>query len=52
MKILFRAFLLFIAFLIALGIVKWLFVKLFVLALWVAMIAFVAYIIFAVLKRA
>jgi hypothetical protein len=52
MKILFRALLLLIAFFIVLGIVKFLFVKLFFLALWIGTILLVAYILISILKRA
>ncbi len=51
MRVLMRALLLFIVFVIALSIVKFLFVKLFFLALWVAVIAFLVYIVSAVLKK-
>jgi len=44
-------FLLF-AFVIALGIVKWLFLKLFFVALYAALIAFGAYFIYSILKKA
>jgi hypothetical protein len=52
MKVLFRAALLLLAFFIALGLVKWLFAKVLILALYVAAIAFIAYIILALLKKA
>jgi len=52
MRIIFRAGLLLIAFFIALSIIKFLFVKLFFFALWVAAIAFVIYLVSAILKKA
>ena len=52
MRIVFRALLVFIAFMIALGLVKFLFFKLFFFALWIAAIAFLIYIVSAVVKRA
>ena len=51
MRILFRALLLFVAFVIALGVVKFLFFKLFFFALWIAAIAFLVYIVSSVVKR-
>jgi hypothetical protein len=52
MKILFRALLLFIAFVIALGVIKFLFFKLFFFALWVAAIVFLIWIVSAIVRRA
>jgi hypothetical protein len=52
MRILFRALLLFLAFVIALSVVKFLFFKLFFFALWIAAIVFLIYIVSAVVKRA
>ena len=52
MKVLFRAGLLVIAFFIVLSIIKFLFFKLFFLALWIAAIAFDVYLISAILKKA
>jgi hypothetical protein len=52
MKILFRALLLFIAFVIALGVIKFLFFKLFFFALWVGAIVFLIWIVSAVVRRA
>ncbi|HEY4491554.1 MAG TPA: hypothetical protein VI958_06105 [Acidobacteriota bacterium] len=52
LKVIFRAGLLVIAFFIALSIIKFLFFKLFFIALWVAAIAFLVYLVSAILKRA
>ena len=52
MKVLFRAFLLLIAFLVALSILKFFFIKVFIFGLWVAAIAFVLYVLSAILKKA
>jgi len=52
MRFLFRACLVFIAFLIALSIIKFLFVKLFVLALWVGAIVLAIYFLSALFKKA
>ena len=52
MKILFRALLLFIAFVVALSVIKFLFFKLFFFALWVAAIVFLIWIVSAAVKRA
>jgi hypothetical protein len=52
MRIVFRALLLLIAFMIALSVIKFLFFKLFFFALWVAAIVFLIYIVSALLKRA
>ena len=52
MKILFRALLLFIGLMIALGVIKFLFFKLFFFALWVAAIVFLIWIVSAIVKRA
>jgi|GraSoiStandDraft_4_1057263.scaffolds.fasta_scaffold7282720_1 hypothetical protein len=52
MRILFRALLLLFAFFIALSVVKFLFFKLFFLALWVGAIAFVIYMVSCIFKKA
>jgi hypothetical protein len=52
MKIVFRALLLFIGFLVALGVIKFLFFKLFFFAVWVAAIIFLIWLVAAILKRA
>jgi hypothetical protein len=52
MRILFRAMVLLIAFFIALSIVKFLFFKLFFLALWVGAIAFLIYLVTAIFRKA
>jgi hypothetical protein len=52
LRVIFRAGLLVIAFFIALGIIKFLFFKLFFFALWIAAIAFVIYLLSAILKKA
>ena len=52
MKILFRALLLFIAFVVALSLIKAVFFKLFFFALWVAAILFLIWMVSAVVKRA
>ncbi len=52
MKILFRALLLFIGFLVALSIIKFLFFKLFFFAIWVAAIVFLIWLVATVVKRA
>lgn len=51
MRILFRAMLLLVAFLIALSVVKFLFIKLFFLALWVGAIAFLIFLVTSILKK-
>ena len=52
MKILFRALLLFVAFVVALSLIKIVFFKLFFFALWVAAIVFLIWLVSAVVKRA
>ena len=52
MKIVFRALLLFVGFLIALGVIKFLFFKLFFFAVWVAAIVFLIWLVAAIVKRA
>jgi hypothetical protein len=52
MKIVFRALLLFVGFLIALSVIKFLFFKLFFFAIWVAAIVFLIWLVTAVVKRA
>ena len=52
MKIFFRALLLFIAFVVALSLIKAVFFKLFFFALWVAAIVFLIWMVSAVVKRA
>jgi len=52
MRILFRALLLFIAFVVALSVIKFVFFKVFFFALWIAAIVFLIYIVSAVVKRA
>lgn len=51
MRILFRGFLLLLAFMIAIAIVKIVFVKLFMLALWVGAIALVIFLVSSLLKK-
>lgn len=51
-KIIFRALLLLIAFMIALSIVKALFFKLFFFAIWVAAVVFLIWMVSAIVKRA
>lgn len=52
MKILLRAFILLLAFLVALSIVKFVFFKLFMLALTVGMIALVIFVLISIFKKA
>ncbi len=52
MKILFRALLLFLGFVVALTVIKFLFFKLFFFALWVAAIVFLIWIVSAFVRRA
>jgi hypothetical protein len=52
MKVLFRALLLLMGFMIALGLIKWLFVKIFFFALWVAAIGLVVFVIYSIVKPA
>ena len=51
MRVLFRAFLLLVFFMIALSVVKFLFVKLFFLGLWIAAIAFLIFIVSSLVKK-
>lgn len=50
MKVLFRALLLVLAFLFALGLIKWLFVKVLFFAFWVAAISVVVFVIYSIVK--
>jgi hypothetical protein len=52
MKIVFRALLLFIGFLVALSVIKFLFFKLFFFAVWVAAIVFLIWLVATIVKRA
>lgn len=52
MRILFRAFILLLAFLVALSIIKFFFIKLFMLALTVGMVALVVYVLLTIFKKA
>lgn len=52
MRFLFRGFVLLIVFLVALSIIRFLFIKLFLLALWVGAIALVIYFLSALFKKA
>lgn len=50
MKVLFRALLLVVALLFALGLIKWLFVKVLFFAFWAAAIGFVAFVIYSIVR--
>ena len=52
MKVLLRALLLIVAFVFALGIVKWLFFKLFFFALALAVIGFIVFALYSIIKPA
>ena len=52
MRIIFRAFLLFLGLFVVVGIVKFLFVKLFMMALWVGLVGLVIFVICSILKKA
>lgn len=52
MKVVFRGLVLAVGLIIALGIIKWLFVKLFFFALWAAFIGIVLYLAYSILKTA
>jgi hypothetical protein len=52
MKTLFRALVLAAGVIVALGIIKWLFFKLFFFALWVAILGAIAYVAYRVIKTA
>jgi hypothetical protein len=52
MRILFRAFILLLVFLVALTVIKFLFVKLFMLALTVGMVALIVFVLVSIFKKA
>jgi hypothetical protein len=52
MKTLFRALVLAAGVIVALGIIKWLFFKIFFFALWVAILGAIAYVAYRVIKTA
>ena len=52
MKVLFRALLLVVGFMIALGLIKWLFFKLFFFALCAAAVALVVFVLYSIVKPA
>lgn len=52
MRVLFRALLLLMALVFALGLIKWLFIKMLFFGFWVAGIAFVVFVIYSILKPA